>query len=163
LYDVLNNLTTQNVTINSGGRLTLRAGQEIDLTAPFDCVNGSFFDGYIDNACSTIDQANSAKKAVTQTLSSNAGAIINDAASAHIYPNPVSGIVNISISVNAAGFIQVKAISASGVVLKTKKYPVTTKGMQQIQLDVSDLAHGIYVIQISDGAKVINKKVIKLN
>jgi hypothetical protein len=164
LYDVLNNLTTQNVTINSGGRLTLRAGQEIDLTASFEAANGSFFEGYIDDACSTIDQANSARKALTQT-SPNAPTIINDAAesSIHIYPNPVTDVVNISINANTTGFVQVKAISASGVVLKTKKYPVITKGMQQIQLDVSDFAHGIYVIQISDGAKVINKKVIKLN
>jgi hypothetical protein len=166
LYDVLNYLTAQNVLVNSGGSLTLRAGQDIVLTNGFQAASGSSFHAYMDNACSTIDQPNAARKSITgipPQQSGNTEISEPGALTADIYPNPVNGVANIIVNAGEARFIEVKAISASGVLLKSMKYPVTVKGAQRIQWDVSGFAQGIYVIQISDGTRVINKKVIKSN
>jgi len=163
LYDVLNDLTAQTVVVNSGGSLTLRAGQSVTLTTGFEATTGSYFDAHTDAACSTIDQPNAARKAGTTTTQNNSNTSTSTEWTADIYPNPAIGMVNIVVTTNETHSIDVKAISASGVVTKTMKYPVAVKGAQRIQWDVSGFAPGIYIIQISDGTHVTNKKVIKLN
>lgn len=62
LYDVENNLTLQtSVSVQSGGKLTLRAGNQIALLPNFQALLGSELQAIINNQCSTIDHNNSAK------------------------------------------------------------------------------------------------------
>ena len=163
LYDVLNYLTAQNIIVLSNGSLTLRAGQEITLQDGFQALSGSFFQAYIDDACSTTDQPNAARESITNAVVPKIPIGPDDAVTltADIYPNPVTGLVNIFINSNTSHFIELKAISVNGVVVRSMKSQV--KGVQRIQWDVSGLSQGIYFIQITDGTQTINKKVFKSN
>jgi hypothetical protein len=164
LYDVLNDLTMQtNVVVSAGGSLTLRAGQTITLTDFFNAQNSSTFHAYIDNACSTIDEDNSAKAALThlniveqKPVEEFKGFNIS------IYPNPVSNILNMKITSQKKNVIEIKLLSSIGYVVKTVKYTIPLKGIYNFQLDATPLISGTYFIIVSDGTKKVAKKLIKL-
>ena len=72
------------------------------------------------------------------------------------YPNPVSNILRIALN-NEESFGQtLRLISPNGAVIQTIEI-----NSKLVQIDMSDLPNGIYVISLQTVRETINKKVIK--
>ncbi|WP_018615899.1 Ig-like domain-containing protein [Segetibacter koreensis] len=85
---------------------------------------------------------------------------VNSALSLILIPNPARNTLQVSTNgmrVNKPSMILV--ISATGVVMKT----IHTKLSNQIvQLDVSTLARGVYIVKVASGKQVVYKQFVKL-
>ena len=89
---------------------------------------------------------------ITQTLSANE--YVADKFST--YPNPVKNIISISNSEN----INVKSISISdlnGRVVKTEIF----SNVSDININVSELSSGMYLLNINSGQGIVTKKIVK--
>lgn len=64
-----------------------------------------------------------------------------------VYPNPAKDIVNVDISKNEASQTEIKLLDMSGRVVKSI-LAQTVKGMNHITLDISEVASGVYGVQI---------------
>ncbi len=73
-----------------------------------------------------------------------------------IYPNPTKGIIKIDDD-NVKGEIQVELFSASGALLVSEIY----NEHEEIRLDISDYAVGVYTIKVSSSKGLDVKRVMK--
>jgi len=69
-----------------------------------------------------------------------------------IYPNPTSGILNITSEVNNYS-LQIIDLTGKAVVNKTNL-------SESIQIDLTDLHNGIYLIKVNNGTHQVTKRVI---
>ena len=81
-------------------------------------------------------------------------------ASFTIYPNPVKDLLNLSITVLSAvdGIAEICNLNDQVVVRQPFKL---TRGENQVQMDLSQLAHGMYLLRITspDGIRIVQKLV----
>lgn len=76
-----------------------------------------------------------------------------------VFPNPVSETVHLQIPQKIAGNEQrFKLIDVVGQVVK-KGYFV--QGVSHVQLDVSDLNKGVYILELTSGSQKVSKRIIK--
>lgn len=80
-----------------------------------------------------------------------------------IYPNPVRDKISIDIFSDKPTPINIKIISMEGKVVKTMSYIPSVKAIQHIEINVSDLNSGMYLIQFLSKNGIITKKVVKIN
>lgn len=71
-----------------------------------------------------------------------------------VHPNPVKNIVNLTMLGAKPGYIQVKLTDIRGAVLRTIRMEA-----ENVAVDMSDLADGIYMLECSDGER---RQVLKL-
>jgi hypothetical protein len=79
------------------------------------------------------------------------------AADIAIYPNPVKGSLNLKINADMAGRAAVLITDISGKTILSKNLPVAA-GMNQVPINVENLAAGAYVMKITLGDEVIMRK-----
>ncbi|OJJ19555.1 hypothetical protein BKI52_22370 [marine bacterium AO1-C] len=73
-----------------------------------------------------------------------------------MFPNPTNHYLNVRLqNKGISSDAQWTIISMTGQLMKRG---VWTKGYQQIKLDISDLAEGVYIINVSDGKIVFRRK-----
>ena len=70
-----------------------------------------------------------------------------------IYPNPVNGTLN----VNCIGYKEIRLYNPLGVMVNA----ISTEGKESVQLDMSDLPCGTYVLQAVDDLHSVTRKVVK--
>jgi hypothetical protein len=90
------------------------------------------------------------------TVSSNLGVTENQILNFQIYPNPASNQINISFEKNIEK-ANLKIISILGQTVFEKQ---NVSG-NNLSFDVSNIANGVYIIQVSDGISVSNSKFVK--
>lgn len=73
-----------------------------------------------------------------------------------IFPNPASEQINLSFQ-SVLNNVNVKVISITGQTV----YQKSNLSVDNLSLSVSDLANGLYIIQVSDGISVSSSKFIK--
>lgn len=102
------------------------------------------------------------KKADVQNRQALVGSeeVSNELVSVSLSPNPVSNILNISTK----GFQQnkpvtISVLSISGVLNKTIN---TSASNQVVQVDVSSLQRGVYMVRIISGGRMVTKQFVKL-
>lgn len=76
-----------------------------------------------------------------------------------IYPNPSQGKFTIELTADASTAVQLSIYDLRGRSLVKQEYDVY--GKFQKELDLSHLASGIYLLEISDGSRNLTKKIIK--
>jgi len=77
-----------------------------------------------------------------------------------IYPVPVTEWLTVDLNLQAAGLTNVYVYSLSGQLL-VQNNTQTQKGKQSMQLDLSQLPKGVYILQIEKDGKVLNRKIVK--
>ncbi|OJJ22863.1 hypothetical protein BKI52_00495 [marine bacterium AO1-C] len=78
----------------------------------------------------------------------------------NVFPNPTSRHLNITLKNKAiSSDAKWEIISISGQVMKQG---IWTKGYKQIKVDIADLAEGVYLINVSNGNTVLQRKFEKL-
>ncbi|MBK7763184.1 MAG: T9SS type A sorting domain-containing protein [Bacteroidetes bacterium] len=86
-----------------------------------------------------------------------------DGNSVSIYPNPTSNILNIDLFAENEARTKIKVLDMSGRTIK-QILVNNTKGMNSIKVDISELAAGIYTVQIFEDATLsFVQKVKKTN
>ncbi|NQY08762.1 MAG: T9SS type A sorting domain-containing protein [Flavobacteriales bacterium] len=75
--------------------------------------------------------------------------------SINIYPNPVNETLNISLNQNATGTLQIVDVSGKTVLEES------FQNKSELQLNVVQLAAGMYVLKIKTGDKSNYRKVLK--
>lgn len=82
---------------------------------------------------------------------------------ANVYPNPSQGLVNINLEMAQADLVNIEVINALGQVMHYQNKQALSQGENQIQLQLNDLANGLYFIRIANESRqdllpfVINK------
>jgi hypothetical protein len=74
-----------------------------------------------------------------------------------LYPVPAQNILNAGISIPEEGEIQLDITDATGKKIQSEEGIILPKGFQQIQIPVSSLASGIYLLRI----RYDNQEVVK--
>ncbi len=90
------------------------------------------------------------------TISNSLGVTENKISNFQIYPNPVSNQINMLLENNIEN-ASLKIISILGQIVLEKQ---NISG-NNINIDVSKLAKGVYVVRVSDGISISNTKFIK--
>lgn len=84
----------------------------------------------------------------------------NSSLSLKLSPNPVNNVLNIvTKGLQQNQNMQISVLSSSGMIMKTVQ---SNTSDQNVQLDVSSLQSGIYIIRIVSGDKILSKQFVKL-
>jgi Secretion system C-terminal sorting domain/Fibronectin type III domain len=85
-----------------------------------------------------------------------------DVSTIHLYPNPTSDVLNLSFESGQVGDVQISMMDVSGRIAKEMKF-TTVAGSNNIQINLDDLSHGVYMIQVSAyGTRIYTGRVIKI-
>ena len=76
------------------------------------------------------------------------------------YPNPTSGLTNITVNLNAPGDLNLTVRNAAGMELKNITLSNLYRGTHNISLDASDLAAGVYTYSITAGGSTITNSML---
>jgi len=105
-------------------------------------------------SCSSSTVSHSNKKYINNVTGINEVSPLN---AITVYPNPVKDEVTISIPTPAEGVISMTDVLGQQVYSTKLENNETTK-----QIDMTNLAHGVYMIKITSGDKQIVKRIVKL-
>ncbi len=106
---------------------------------------GSTYYIHVRTHCNSIYSNSGWSTKQFNTWATNVSNVADDGSALRVYPNPAENVVNIELGqVSDEGVISV--MDVTGKVLK--RQAVST---QKIQVNVSDLAAGVYMLQYSDG------------
>jgi hypothetical protein len=79
-----------------------------------------------------------------------------------LYPNPADDVVNVVFSATSSSDVTIQVIDLNGKVLQTTPVNNVFEGNNLLQLNVSNLSAGIYMINIDAGStKVVKKLIVK--
>ena len=148
LYDVQHTIMASNLTVESGGNLTLRAGDQIRVLPGSHIKQGAKFYTSIDSQCSTIDQQNAAK--IRNTVNQNNTSLVkNYDSEIKVYPNPTTGQIAIELgTISTSAFVEIYDVMG-------KKVFAATTSENNLQIDISNQPKGIYLVRVVDGGKVV--------
>jgi hypothetical protein len=79
---------------------------------------------------------------------------------AAIYPNPVKDVMNLVINPGKSEVILVSVLNMTGKTVLSKNYELPEETLSTLQVPVSDLSPGMYVVRIQVGTSTIARKVI---
>ncbi|CAH1001552.1 hypothetical protein LEM8419_02455 [Neolewinella maritima] len=74
------------------------------------------------------------------------------------YPNPADGLVTLSMSLPDAGTYDLRVLDAQGKKVLQRAVVATANGAQQLELDMTQLPGGIYLIQLTLPTEVLTSK-----
>ena len=75
-----------------------------------------------------------------------------------IYPNPTPGVVNVDFNATESTEVNIEVVSLTGSVLRTKNLG-RVNGTQNISLDLTDLASGVYMMRFTAGDTKFVRKI----
>ena len=77
-------------------------------------------------------------------------------------PNPSSGLLNITYKVSEPGYVNIYVLSMQGELLETLSPGMQNQGEYSLNLDLSQLPDGLYLIRLQAGNQVETIKVVLL-
>jgi len=75
-----------------------------------------------------------------------------------MYPNPTAGITYVAYDFASATDVEVRVYNAVGAVIFTTSEFNVTNG--KIEIDGRDWSNGVYFVQVTDGRRVSNNRLI---
>ncbi len=82
-----------------------------------------------------------------------------DAASLSLYPNPTSDLTNLELNLDNSSAVIVEVIDFTGKRLLLEDFGVMSAGKQRMQLNLANLASGMYFVNVRIGDQVVTRKV----
>ena len=79
-----------------------------------------------------------------------------------IYPNPATDYTNLTINAAEEGIFNLMIVDMAGKSIQTKKLELTA-GENTVNLDLSSITNGVYMVSLNKGSLIINKKLIVNN
>lgn len=117
-----------------------------DWTVTLDANNPSFTLGDFDVHTTYID-----------AIGTTSISIGLDPSSVKVYPNPSSSLINIALDLEATG-ARIDLVNSLGAVIETIE---TNNGKVTEQMNLSDLANGVYLIQVTTDNGSLTHRVIR--
>ena len=98
------------------------------------------------------------KKTVSKTVSAHTGK--SKLTLLNAYPSPAKNVVNLDFDAtpNTTVAVALKDMTGRAVLVKNTKI---TEGSNQLTLDVSGLANGVYILTMNDGVSSIVQRIVK--
>ncbi|MFA9214525.1 MAG: T9SS type A sorting domain-containing protein [Candidatus Methylacidiphilales bacterium] len=143
--EIRKNLTiTSNLPVNSDGNY-------------FGNIEGLYIVEY-----KVRDLSNNISKPITRTVNVVAStSSVEDAINANnilaIYPNPSNGIIKVKLFEATNADVNVKVYNSVGALAKT--ITLTNKDLTEKQLDLTNFANGVYLVQVETEGKVYTHKI----
>jgi hypothetical protein len=81
----------------------------------------------------------------------------------YLYPNPASDAVSIRYRMPDAGYLMIDVLSISGVLQKQFREKANAPGFHDIEINLSDLPSGLYLIRTRSGQSISTTKLIISN
>lgn len=75
-----------------------------------------------------------------------------------IYPNPSTNLMNLSFDATSAGEATISIFDLGGRTLLSQSRGVVGIGSQTLEVDVSEIPRGIYIVRVNQGGLQLNKK-----
>ena len=75
----------------------------------------------------------------------------------NLYPNPGSDFSNLVVDLKSTQNISVNLLNAMGQVVKTFDFGTSNAGSNKFRMDLSDVATGLYVVQMNIGTEVTSR------
>lgn len=166
------NLTT-NTTLHS--QPASSSNRSTTITKTFTLVDGNCYefivnDSYGDGMCCAYGNgAISFKLGGQELVASNVPSTMGDkyartftyktlvgvqenhiANNVNLYPNPTNGLINISLELAEAQTLKVEVINTLGQVVNAAQNFAAMEGQNQLQLQVNNLASGMYFVRLSN-------------
>ena len=85
--------------------------------------------------------------------------IKKDASSLNIFPNPTSDLTNLELNLDNSSAVIVEVIDFTGKRLLLEDFGVMSAGKQRMQLNLANLASGMYFVNVRIGDQVVTRKV----
>jgi len=148
-----------NVTVNSGGVTTFIAGHVILFQNGFKAYQGSIVNAYIttdSTYCNGYWPYLVSNPPSLPGLFADQSIHPGEDKGISIFPNPTTGRLTIVFqNDHKEGMIRVMNFQGA------KLYQANLKNQQRIELDISHLPSGIYLVMIQTDGKVIGRKIVK--
>ncbi len=125
-----------------------------DIPGPFTCTNGSVFITFSSN--STINAAGWEISYEIDNVSINEEEIFTQLA---VYPNPAKDVLNVNFKIEKNQSIEMRLVNITGEAVYTRILSNVT-GEINSSIDVSVLAKGIYILNLTSSEGTVNKKVV---
>ncbi len=77
-----------------------------------------------------------------------------------IYPNPASNFCNLNFNLSQSKTLTVNIYNIIGEKVCSLPKNVYEEGIQEIKLNTNHLSNGMYIVQINDGTRAINKQLV---
>ncbi|MEI7981175.1 MAG: T9SS type A sorting domain-containing protein, partial [Bacteroidota bacterium] len=162
-YNALQTITVAgngtNFTINSGGSVTMIAGQNIRFLSGAIVHSGGYLYGHITTNGSYCGTQGPYIVNTSPDVLENITEVEQDAAFFKIYPNPTTGKFILELpkeEVNSEVVVQIYSILGK-LILKEEK----PSGNRKYEFMISDRQPGIYVISVTNGGRTGTAKIIK--
>ncbi len=126
------------------------------------CENGAGILGVETDDKEIILEASEFGESISVQFSANGYLSVEDltfAEKVELYPNPSDGLVYLNVNTNNSSNVLVDVYSVTGVKMFSNKYNVS-KGENIINLDLSNLPLGMYIVKIQQNGNVQSSKVI---
>ena len=78
-----------------------------------------------------------------------------------VFPNPIKDVLHIQFDSSVSGNFEMNIYNKLGQLYETKNLDLII-GESALQFDVSQLISGTYILQLTDGEKMTNRKLLKL-
>jgi len=121
----------------------------VEVVSPEPCFPSNPQNSVFNYASST---SNIAASVVTSIENPNSGKY-------HIYPNPAGQSVRLSLPVKSEGSVKIDFLQATGQIVKSYDVSVAP-GDGGIEMDLSELSNGMYIVRISDTRDVYSLRLI---
>ncbi|MBU2651098.1 MAG: T9SS type A sorting domain-containing protein [Bacteroidetes bacterium] len=81
----------------------------------------------------------------------------------NVYPNPCSNVVRLRLTTNDYRLTVCDLYTISGLWIRRLVNEVMPAGVHEMELDVSALPEGVYLVRLQAGDGVVTKKLVKIN
>jgi hypothetical protein len=78
----------------------------------------------------------------------------------HVYPNPASQEIFIGYNFGKSAQVEVSIIDLNGRIIQRKDFGMLSSGQHTLNMDISSLKHGIYLVQLTNGDQALSNKLI---
>ena len=78
-----------------------------------------------------------------------------------LHPNPANTTTQVHFELPQAGAVNLRLYTVSGQLLQEVNYPRLVPGSQRIELDIQDLARGLYMVEVQTVAGRQGRKLVK--
>ena len=149
-YNFTNKAVFTNITPNAQGQIVIN----IQSLTSYNYLNG-FMITQQSNTTTTAAQ-------ITQAISnsSNNAEITNGVISVEVFPNPITDNVVMQVTNPLSGIMKVEVINANGAV-KKQLILKHASPVSNVNIPVSELPAGAYIIKVQIGKWSVSKKIIK--
>lgn len=122
----------------------------VEVVSPEPCYPASPQNSVFNYASST---SNIAASVVTSIENTNSGIY-------HIYPNPAGQTARLFLPVMSEGSVKIDILQATGQTVKSYNVNVTPGDDGGMEMDLSELSNGMYIVRISDTRDVYSLRLI---